>query len=334
MKADRLLSVMLLLQARGRLTERELAEQLEVSQRTIHRDLEALSAARVPVVALRGAQGGWELQEGWRTRVPALNDGELRALLMAHPRVLGHSRLAGAAETALNKLMAALPAPLQAQAELMRQRLHVDPTGWRQSGEDLSALPVVQDAVEQDRRLTFEYTRADGERSLRTVDPLGLVAKGMSWYLVARGASGLRTYRVSRIEGAAVLAVGFERPQDFDLAAYWKRSTAELEQKRKQYRTVLSVTVDAARKIREWFGATPAQAAPLPQEEIRVQEEVRVTVELDFDAESEARFVVLGLGSQVEVLEPEALRVWVRTESSMIAARQAGGTKEKSAQPN
>ena len=147
MKADRLLSVLLLLQAKGRATERELAEQLEVSQRTIHRDLEALSAARVPVLALRGAQGGWELEKGWRTQVPGLDEAELRALLMAQPRVVGHPRLAAAAESALNKLMAALPGPMQAQAAAMRERLHVDATGWRDMGEDLSMLTTVQDAV-------------------------------------------------------------------------------------------------------------------------------------------------------------------------------------------
>ena len=113
MKADRLLSELLLLQAKGRVTERELAEQLEVSQRTIHRDLEALSAARVPVLALRGAQGGWELEKGWETRVPGLEQSELQALLMAQPRMLGDSRLVAAGEKALNKLMAALPGPMR-----------------------------------------------------------------------------------------------------------------------------------------------------------------------------------------------------------------------------
>jgi len=323
MKADRLLSVLLLLQAKGCVTERELAEQLEVSQRTIHRDLEALSGARVPIIALRGAQGGWKLEPGWRTRVPALDESELRALLMAHPRVLGHSPLAGAAETALNKLMAALPAPLHAQAVHMRQRLHVDPTGWRQSGEDLSALAVVQDAVERDRKLTFEYTRADGNRSRRTVDPLGLVAKGMSWYLVARGATGMRTYRVSRIESATVLAVGFERPAHFDLAGYWKRATAELEQSRRGYRAVLMLTVDAARRCREWFGAAPISQAGIPERADRM------LVEIQFDAEPQARFAVLGLGSEAEVLEPESLRLWVRTEVGLMVSRSRRQAKRK-----
>jgi predicted DNA-binding transcriptional regulator YafY len=314
MKADRLLSVMMLLQAKGRLSEREIAEQLEVSQRTVHRDLEALSAARVPVVALRGAQGGWELQKGWRTNVPGLDESELRALLMAHPRVLGHSRLAGAAETALNKLMAAMPAPLHAQAVLMRQRLHVDPTGWHQTGEDLSALAIAQDAVERDRKLTFEYTRADGNRSSRTVDPLGLVAKGMSWYLVARGATGMRTYRVSRMEGATVLTVGFERPRNFDLAAYWKRSTAELEQGRQVYRAVLSLASEAARRLQAWFGTN--RMSPL---ESGTQAD-RTLLEAQFDSESQARFVVLGLGSEVAVMKPESLRLWVEAEITRMTA--------------
>ena len=211
-KSDRLLSVLLLMQARGRVTERELAERLEVSQRTIHRDLEALSASRVPLVALRGSQGGWELDKGWRTQVPGLDEAELRALLMAQPRVVGHPRLAAAAESALNKLMAALPGPMREQAAAMRERLHIDPTGWWETGEDLSMLSIVQDAVARERQLAFDYVRADGERSARTVDPLGLVAKGTSWYLVARGASGLRTFRVSRMTGATALASGFERP--------------------------------------------------------------------------------------------------------------------------
>src|SRR5580765_5854818 len=131
MKADRLLSALLLLQAHGRLTGRELAKRLEVSPRTVHRDMEALSAAGVPVFALRGSCGGWQLDEDWRTRVPGLDEAELRALLMAQPRVIGDTRLAAAAERALGKLMASLPVSMRAQANAIRQRLHIDTTGWR-----------------------------------------------------------------------------------------------------------------------------------------------------------------------------------------------------------
>src|SRR5215470_7845825 len=144
MRADRLLSELLLLQAHGRMTGRELARKLEVSERTVHRDMEALSSARVPIFALRGPKGGWQLEENWRTQVPGLDEAELRALLMAQPRVLGDPRLAHAAERALGKLMASMPATMREQAASIRQRLFVDSAGWRGTSENLSALPIVQ----------------------------------------------------------------------------------------------------------------------------------------------------------------------------------------------
>lgn len=314
------MSVLLLLQARGQVTERELAEQLEVSQRTIHRDLEALSAARIPVSAVRGAQGGWQLEKGWRTQVPSLNESELRALLMAQPRSLGNPRLAAAAQSALNKLMAAMPEPMKAQAAHMQQRLHVDPTGWRETGEDLSMLSVVQDAVARDRKLAFDYTRADGEQSSRTVDAFGLVSKGLSWYLVARTANGMRTFRVSRMKRVMVLSVSFERPARFDLAAHWQASTSELDRKRASYHAILSLTHEAAGRLQSWCVCRAAgvdfsrRAGP-----------DRMALQVDFDHESQARFFVLGLGSAARVLEPEALRQRVEAEASEIAesARQA-----------
>jgi predicted DNA-binding transcriptional regulator YafY len=315
MKADRLMSVLLLLQARGQVTERELAGQLEVSQRTIHRDLEALSAARIPVSAIRGAQGGWQLEKGWRTQVPGLDESELRALLMAQPRTLGNPRLAAAAQSALNKLMAALPEPMKTQAAHMQQRLHVDPTGWRDTGEDISMLPVVQEAVARDRKLAFDYTRADGELSSRTVDPLGLVSKGLSWYLVARTANGMRTFRVSRMRKATVLAVQFERPARFDLVTHWQASTAELDRKRASYITVLSLTPDASRRIQTWCVTREAKA-----EWAKKAGEGREAREVDFDDERQARFFVLGLGSSVRVLQPEPLKTWVDSEVREMAA--------------
>src|SRR5215831_16292070 len=131
MKGDRLLSALLLLQANGRMTGRDLARRLEVSQRTVHRDMEALSAAGVPIYALRGAQGGWQLDEEWRTQVPGLDDAELRALLMSQPRITGDARLAAAAESAISKLMAALPAAMRTRATAIRQRLFIDTRAYR-----------------------------------------------------------------------------------------------------------------------------------------------------------------------------------------------------------
>jgi biotin operon repressor len=130
MKSGRLLSALMLLQAHGRLSSRELAERLEISQRTAHRDMEALSAAGIPILALRGVHGGWELEKGWRTKVPGLDEAELRALLMAQPSALGDPRLIAAAERAFGKLMAAMPGSMRIQAASIRARLHIDPTGW------------------------------------------------------------------------------------------------------------------------------------------------------------------------------------------------------------
>lgn len=308
MKSDRLLSALLLLQARGRVTERELAERLEVSQRTVHRDMEALSAATVPLSAVRGAQGGWELEKGWRTQVPGLNEGELRALLMAQPRALGHPRLAAAAESGLNKLMAALLVPMQAQAAAMRERLHVDPTGWRGTGEDLSMLTAVQEAVAGDRTLAFDYMRADGQKGPQTVEPLGMVAKGLTWYLVARGANGIRTYRVSRMEAVTVLASRFERPAQFDLAVYWKESTATLEKRRRQFEVTLCVTAGAARRLNEWGTTRLAEGAP----------EGWVKLTASFDSEGEAQFIVLGLGARARALAPEGFRRRVVEEAQAV----------------
>lgn len=309
MKADRLMSVLLLLQAKGRATERELAERLEVSQRTIHRDLEALSAANVPVFALRGSQGGWELAEGWRTQVPALDSSELRALLMAQPRAVGHPRLRAAAESALNKLMAALPGSMREEATAMRERLHVDPAGWWDAGEDVSALPLVQGAVTRDRKLTFDYIRADGERSVRTVDPLGLVSKGPNWYLVARTDKGMRTFRLSRMSGPTVLASGFKRPARFDLAAHWKRSMAELEGKRQGYPVVVAIRKSASQRLVGWLAAKPVEGA-----EYRGLDADMTAMQIQFEHPDQARFVVLGLGTRARVLEPAELRSAVEEE--------------------
>ncbi|MGC1463888.1 MAG: YafY family protein [Terracidiphilus sp.] len=314
MRADRLLSIMLLLQAKGRATERELAERLEVSQRTIHRDLEALSMARVPVLALRGAQGGWELEKGWRTEVPGLNEAELRALLMAKPRVVGHPRLAAAAESALNKLMASLPGPMREQAAAMQERLHVDPTGWRDAGEDLSMLTVVQDAVARERRLVFTYTRGDGQRAERSVDPLGLVAKGLSWYLVARAPHGMRTYKVSRMEAVTMLAMGFKRPKNFKLAVYWERSTAELKRQGAPYCAVMAVAPEVVNKLRGWIDVKPVKG-----DMARKAPEGWVTLQVDFDAEEHARFLALGFGTSLRVLAPLELKQSVQNEAESMA---------------
>jgi predicted DNA-binding transcriptional regulator YafY len=303
MKAERLLSALLLLQAHGRMAERELAERLEVSQRTAHRDMEALCAAGIPLLAHRGVRGGWELEKGWRTRVPGLDDAELWGLLMAEPRASGDRRISSAARRAFDKLMASMPATQKAQAESIRARLHIDPTGWRPVAEDWSALPEVQDAVARDAKLTFRYRRADGRESIRTVDPLGMVAKQDAWYLVARNADGLRTYRVSRMREAVALAVQFERPRNFDLAAWWAQSTAALREKQRPYIAVFAMSPAAAAELAPWSPMREVEdnAERTPPEGWKVYA-------VEFDSAYAAKFVAMGMGARMRVVGPEELK--------------------------
>ena len=314
MKAERLLAALLLLQAHGKLTGRALAERLAVSGRTVHRDMEALSVAGVPVFASRGSRGGWQLDENWRTRVPGLDEAELRALLMAQPRVIGDAGLAASAERGLAKLLAAMPGPLRERAVSMRQRLYVDATGWRGPAQNLSVLPLVQDAVSRDRTLMIRYRQAGPERVERTIHPRGLVAKGTTWYLVATTPKGFRTYRVSRIEEATVLETRFERPVNFDLETYWQASTEQFRL-RQQYVATLRLAPRAADSLRMWYRVQPGPT------DGRRDPDGWVTLRVQFDDEEGACFVVLGLGPVVDVIEPASLQARVQAAVAATVER-------------
>jgi len=318
MRSGRLLSALMLLQAQGRMSARAIAERLEISERTAHRDMEALCVAGVPLVAHRGAAGGWELQRGWRTKVPGLDDAELRGLLMVQPSALGDAKLSAAAQRAYDKLMASLPQPMRAQAESMRGRLHIDPTGWRPAGDDLSALAVAQEAVGRDCKLTFVYTRPDGETYSRTVDPLGIVCKQTTWYLVARTPAGMRTYRVSRMKEAVVLAMPFERPAKFDLGGYWKSSTARFKEERSKVTATLGLTKKTATMLGRWCEMKPVQKA------VMGLEAGWSAVEVEFESLEQARFVVLGLGAGARALLPRALADEVDEERRKAFGRLRG----------
>src|SRR5262245_734925 len=322
MRADRLLSALLLLQAHGRLTSRELAKRLEVSQRTMHRDMEALSASGVPIFAVRGTRGGWQLDEGWRTKVPALDESELRGFLMAQPRVVGDERLVSAAERALAKLMAALPVPLREKAVSIRQRLHVDTTRWYGTLENFSMLPVVQDAVSRDRKLKILYRPERQEAAERIVDPLGLVAKGSTWYLVANTPRGFRTYRVSRIEDAKLLDQPSQRPPNFDLAAYWKSSTEQFRE-RPRYNVILRMDPQTAEIVKTWgcFSEVEASQHDVPKGWI--------TMHAQFEDEDHACFIVMGLGPRADVLEPPILRERVATDVARMSERLSKQTSRR-----
>ncbi len=306
MRADRLLSIMLLLQARGRLTARDLAERLEVSERTIHRDMAALSGAGVPVYAERGAGGGWALLDDYRTDLTGLSEAEIQALfLAAPPRLLADLGLRRAADGALIKLLAALPAISRRGAEHARQRIHVDTSGWRRSEESAPCLPTIQEAVWQGRqlRLTYRKSDGDGEAVERLVDPLGLVAKGNVWYLVAGVAGESRTYRVSRIS-AALCEQPCARPPGFDLAAYWARSSAGFTARLPRYPMTLRVAPDILPHL-----AGAARSTWARVENVGLPEaDGWSTVLIVGETEEEACALVLRVGAGVEVVEPPELR--------------------------
>jgi predicted DNA-binding transcriptional regulator YafY len=203
---------------------------------------------------------------------------------------------------------------MREQAVAMRERLHVDANDWRPVSEDLSMLPAVQDAVARDCRLSFDYTRADGESGLRIVDPLGLVVKGMTWYLVARTPRGMRTYRVSRMSAVTPLAISFERPARFNLAKHWKKSVTELEAQRRRYSATLLLSPQAAESLIRWCVATPA-TTPLLEGTPAGWSAMRV----DFESEEQALFVALGMGARVRVMEPEELRQRVAAETKAMS---------------
>jgi predicted DNA-binding transcriptional regulator YafY len=231
MLASRLLSILMLLQTRGRMSARELAEEFEVTVRTIHRDVDELSVAGVPVYAERGRNGGFRLQDGYRTRLTGLNPSEAETLFLAGlPGPAAELGLADALATARVKLLAALPASLQPNAERIAARFHLDPGAWFQDADPLPSLPIIARAVWSERMLALRYRRAgEAEARPRKLGPLGLVLKAGVWYLVAQNKSSVRTYRARNIYEASMTDEPFARPKHFNLAAHWQKAVREYE---------------------------------------------------------------------------------------------------------
>ena len=303
MRADRLLSILLLLQIHQRMTARELARRLEVSERTIHRDMEALGMAGVPVTAERGTHGGWMLMEGYETKLTGLNEAEIQALFLTRPaRLLADLNLDKASDAALIKLSASLPPVFRHDADYARQRIYVDVTGWNLREETAPSLHTLQESVWQERKLRFTYGEGDACTGERLVDPLGLVAKGSVWYLVASVDGDVRSYRVSRIHDAQMLDETALRPHGFDLAAFWEESSAKFRSHLPKY----SATLRASPKVlmRLPYGGRFARVEHVGEAE----EDGWVKVAMRFQFEQEACEYVLSFGTEVEILEPVELR--------------------------
>jgi predicted DNA-binding transcriptional regulator YafY len=350
MRADRLLSILLLLQTHDRLTAGTLARRLEVSPRTVLRDMDALSAAGVPVYAQRGGGGGWSLLDAYRTDLTGLTELEAQALFAAAPAAVLHDvGLGRPAEAAFLKLLAALPARQHEGAAHARQRLYVDGAGWGQHTGESPHLHTLQEAVWQDRKLRFTYERSDNvydprppEVVERLVDPLGLVAKGRAWYLVAAvegdGGDGsvgrdVRAYRVSRIRAAEIVEQPCARPPDFDLGEYWEGATARFKANVPRYDVTVRVSPAALPLVRKTHhyhharedehGAACA-AGGAAAAGGGGDAEGWTVVPLRFEVEEEAVPYVLRFGGELEVVAPPTLRQTVAALAAAAAARYAG----------
>jgi len=317
MRADRLLSLLMLLQTREQMTAQELAEELEVSERTIYRDIDALSVAGIPIYGESGPEGGYALLNSYRTNLTGLTDGEVRALFMLSiPAPLADLGVSQELRTALLKLSAALPDSHRRDEAKVRQRFHLDSTWWHQGEEQLPHLPTIHHALWQDRQLHIVYRTAVGIRIERLVAPYGLVAKAGVWYLVCARNEVIHVHRASDLLEARIADDAFEHPADFDLARFWDGWCREYESLQARFTATVRVAPNFVSELPRRFGSQMhnkiAQAGP-------PDEAGWITLDLTFASFEDARDRLLGFGRGVEVLAPRALRRSVLDYAEQIA---------------
>lgn len=327
MRADRLLSILMLLQSRGRLTAEQLAQEVEVSVRTIYRDLDALSAAGVPVYAERGPGGGCALLEDYRTTLTGLTPDEVRALFMLSiPAPLADLGLSRELKAALLKLSASLPPSRRAVEVQARQRFHLDPTGWSEAAEPVPHLSTLHQAVWQDRLLRLTYRLPFDAQGVWQVEPYGLVAKANVWHLVCRRNGHMRVLRVSRVADARLDEGTFTRPASFDLVAFWQEWCAEIEAHQPSYVAIVRAAPQLLPWLPDHFGAKIRDQIASAQRQDAGEATAGgwLTLTLPFESLEEARDKLLALGGAVEVLSPRALRASVADYAAQILALYRG----------
>jgi predicted DNA-binding transcriptional regulator YafY len=306
MRASRLLSILMVLQTRGRMTAEALAQEFEVSVRTIYRDIDQLSAAEVPVYADRGPNGGFELLDGYRTKLTGLSPSEAATLFLAGlPGPAAELGLADILTTAQLKLTAALPEGARATAKRVSARFHLDPVGWFRSGGDAHLLPTLANAVWSETCVNIRYKRYTGNVS-RKLQPLGLVLKGGVWYIVAlAGGDQPRTYRVSNVLEINVTEEKFERPKDFDLVRFWNSASRAYEVGLYRGKATLRLSPLGMIKLGA-LGSAIAQAAADTASAPDAEGWVRAVIPIERMEQAAAD--VIRLGVDAEVLEPAELR--------------------------
>jgi len=321
-RASRLLSVLLTLHTHGRVSAQQLADELEVSLRTVYRDIEALNAAGIPVYATRGRSGGFQLLDGYRTKLTGLTPDEADALFLAGlPGPAADLGLGSTLAATQLKLLAALPPELRERAARIRDRFHLDAPGWLRETEELPNLAAVADAVWTQRRVHVRYERANHAVVDRVLEPLGLVLKAGTWYLVAAvpaDARGPRTYRVSRVRAAAVLEEPFERPRGFDLEAHWNGYQREYEQRIFGDTATIRLSEDG-RQLLFLIGAAAARAGHAAMSE--PDADGWTTTTIPTESVKHAHHALLQLGADVEVIAPVELRDLIAASARAMAER-------------
>lgn len=299
MRADRLVSILMLLQTRGQVTAAEVADELEISERTARRDLDALGQAGLPIYSVQGRGGGWKLLGTGKTDLSGLTAAEARALF----RVAGPAAASPELKTALRKLVRALPEPFRPGAEATTTAVVVDRAGWGWSTAERPPpvhLDAVQHAVVDGLQVTLGYVSRDGRSTDRVVHPLGLVAKGPTWYVVAGTEAGLRTFRVDRITSVEATGEPVERPDGFNLTDAWQMISEDVDRLRTPIRARAIAAADTVSVLRYVLGTRLGIGAARP--------DGRVEVELRGHSLGSLAGEIAGFGEAMEVVEPEELR--------------------------
>lgn len=323
MRAGRLLSLLMLLQTRGRMSAAALAAELEVSVRTVLRDIDHLSVAGVPVWAERGRDGGFRLREGWSTELTGLTESEAQALLLAGlPSAATELGLGAASTSARLKLLAAVPDALREDADRVASRLHIDPVDWYRRAVPPAHLQAVAHAVWHQRVLAMRYDSWTGVRD-RVVKPLGLVLKAGVWYMVALPQDGkqARTYRLSGIQALQFAKNSFAYPRKFRLVEFWQEATRRFESEIYRDAALLRANPRGLKKLADMSAAVNEAVlrTAVPEGDDGEWQRVRVPIE----SIEHACGQFLGAGADIEVLEPEALRARLREVTAVLQRRYA-----------
>ena len=315
MRADRLLSILMILQSHGRTTAAKLAAELEVSPRTIYRDLDALSAAGVPVYADRGPGGGCSLDTNYRTTLIGLTEDEIRALFaMAIPAPLEQLGIGMKLKAALRKLSAALPSRRNLEV-LTRQRFYLDPVPWSLEEEPVPFLSIIQQALWQDRQIDLTYYSEFDARIERRFSPYGLIAKANLWYLVGVVEEEFRVIRISRIADVRPSEDLVACPPNFSLTDFWQEWCKRIDRERPEFPVRVRIAPLLLPSLPRLFGPgihDRIKQAGSPDSD------GWITLTLNFESFSAARARLLGLGRAVEILEPRALRCSVQDFAEQI----------------